>query len=89
MTRDEFEPLGELFKLLPRICVLKTSVMPELGENVYTEDGKVVGYVSDVFGPVTGFYIVVRLTEELEELKIGSTLYRRRGAKSSRLHSTA
>ncbi|MEM0445348.1 MAG: hypothetical protein QXY54_05220 [Nitrososphaerota archaeon] len=79
MKREELEPLGELFRLLPRTGVLRGNKMPELGEEVYTKDGRSIGYVSDVFGPINGFYIVVRLTSELQELERGSILYRKAG----------
>lgn len=49
--------------------------MPRLGATLYSADGKAVGYVSDIFGKVGGFYVVMRLTGEESKVDIGEKLY--------------
>ncbi len=75
MTQEGLVPLGEIFRILRGSVLLKGNVMPRLGETVCTTDGKAIGYVSDIFGKISGFYILVRLTSEKLELKIGEKLY--------------
>lgn len=74
MTQEGLIPLGEVFRIFQGSVLLKGHVMPRLGDTVYTTDGRTIGYVSDIFGKISGFYIVVRLTGEKIELKIGEKL---------------
>lgn len=75
MTEDGLVPLGEVFRIFRGSILLKGIVVPRLGETVYTTNGEVVGYVSDIFGKISGFYIVVRLTGEKVKVGIGEKLY--------------
>ncbi|MEM0381123.1 MAG: hypothetical protein QXQ48_02985 [Nitrososphaerota archaeon] len=75
MTPTELVPLGEVFRILQRLAVLKGGTLPELSETVYTGDGRAIGYVSDIFGKIDSFYIVVRLTSDDVEVKLGERLY--------------
>lgn len=74
-----------MFRLLPKIAVLKVGFIPELGEAIYTADGRAVGFVSDVFGRVESPYVVVRLTSEQSVLELGMSLYVRGPARRSEL----
>ncbi|MEM0482097.1 MAG: H/ACA ribonucleoprotein complex subunit GAR1/NAF1 [Nitrososphaerota archaeon] len=75
MTQKGLVPIGEVFRIFQGSILLKGNAIPKLGDTVYTTDGKVIGYVSDIFGRISGFYIVVRLTGEKLDLKIGEKLY--------------
>ncbi|GBC70593.1 hypothetical protein HRbin02_00361 [Candidatus Calditenuaceae archaeon HR02] len=75
MNQEGLVPLGEVFRIFRGSVLLKGSVVPRLGETVYTTDGEVIGYVSDIFGKISGFYILVRLTSEKIEVEIGEKLY--------------
>lgn len=52
--------LGKLFRKTNDSLILIGNALPNLGEKVYDEKMMEIGYVSNVFGRIENFYIVVR-----------------------------
>ncbi len=67
--------LGEVLKIVREYAVVRASILPSLMEHVYDLKGSHVGHVSDVFGPVEGFYVVVRIDPGAPRLAPGEKLF--------------
>jgi len=53
--------------------------VPKIGDRAYGPDLRLVGFIADVFGPVSSPYVMVRpLVDEPDEL-VGQVLYVGRG----------
>lgn len=68
---ERFIMIGELYRVNAQRVLLSGKSVPEIGEKVYDSRLKEVGYVSDVFGPVDGFYIAVKRVKQGEEIVLG------------------
>ncbi len=72
---DTHVVLGEVLKIVREYAVVRASIMPSLMEHVYDLKGSHIGHVSDVFGPVEGFYVVVRIDTRAPRLAPGEKLF--------------
>ncbi|MCS7142791.1 MAG: hypothetical protein NZ920_03235 [Aigarchaeota archaeon] len=62
--RTKLEVLGDRLRRMEDVVLVRGgSVVPNIGERVYNERAQVVGYVTNVFGPVSRFYVAVRVTK--------------------------
>lgn len=48
--------------------MVRGKLAPKIGEQALDEEGKVIGKVSDVFGPVNRPYIAIRLAQRYEDV---------------------
>jgi len=69
--------LGTVYRCDKNKMLVKASAIPRLGDKVY--DGKLreIGYVSNVLGPASSPFVVVKLTRDVE-LPEGVEVYGRR-----------
>lgn len=48
--------------------IVRSKQAPKIGEEALDGDGKIIGEISDVFGPVDGPYAVIRLTQKKKDI---------------------
>jgi len=58
--------LGSYFRKSDENLILSAKMLPDLGERVYDEKLREVGYVSGVFGRCNNFFVVVRCLKREE-----------------------
>ncbi|MCS7136453.1 MAG: hypothetical protein RMJ14_04605 [Nitrososphaerota archaeon] len=66
--------LGTLIHTVGNEIILKGKVVPALGAKVYDEELNHVGYVSNVFGPVSSHFVAIKLTTD-KQYSQGSKFY--------------
>ena len=70
--------------------VVKAVSVPEVNETVFTRDGKKLGTVKRIFGPIEGPYVTVNADENVRLTEItGKKVYRKgeiKNAKGKRKH---
>jgi len=65
--RERFILIGELYRVDNQQILLSGRSVPEIGERVYNSRLREAGYVSDVFGRVDDFYILIKLRNNIGE----------------------
>ena len=77
--------LGSYFRKSDENLILSAKMLPDLGERVYDEKLREVGYVSGVFGRRDNFFVVVRCLKKEESPKSNEYyIIRREGTDTSR-----
>ncbi|MEM0440004.1 MAG: hypothetical protein QXF45_02770 [Candidatus Caldarchaeum sp.] len=66
--------LGEVFRVGRTRVVVKAYLVPKLAARVYDGKGRELGYVSNVFGPVTSPFVSLKLLED-REVREGDAIY--------------
>ncbi|MEM1947172.1 MAG: hypothetical protein QXY84_00415 [Candidatus Caldarchaeum sp.] len=66
--------LGEVFRVGRTRVVVKAYLVPKLAARVYDGKGRELGYVSNVFGPVTSPFVSLKLLED-REVREGDDIY--------------
>lgn len=68
--------LGLVLHISPsRNIILKVEEPPKIGDTVVDEALRVIGRVSDIFGPVSSPYAVIRSTTQKPEKLVNHKLY--------------
>lgn len=83
--RERIILLGSYFGKSGENLILSAKTLPDLGERVYDEKLREVGYVSGVFGRRDSFFIVVRCLNREESTQSNEYyIIRREGTDTSR-----
>lgn len=67
--------LGKLFKKTNNNLILIGDNLPNLGEKVYDEKMMEIGYVSNVFGRIENFFIVVKCHFTNQAFSVNENFY--------------
>ncbi|MEM0349577.1 MAG: Gar1/Naf1 family protein [Candidatus Caldarchaeum sp.] len=73
-TLRRLKLLGEVLHSRRDYLVIRAYTVPRLGDKVYNGKGREVGYVSNIFGPVSSPYVAVKPAAEAEVVE-GEALY--------------
>lgn len=65
-TSERILLLGKYFRKTDEGLILSSQTLPELGEKVYDQKLREVGYVSGVFGKCDNFFVVVKCPKNLD-----------------------
>ncbi len=76
--------LGSYFRKTDENLILSAKMLPNLGEKVYDEKLREIGYVSSVFGKCDNFFVVVRCLKKEEHPHSNEYYIIRRGVDTSR-----
>ncbi len=66
--------LGEVERVGEKNIVVRTSIVPRLAAKVFNSGGKEVGYVSNIFGPVSKPFVTVKIDSD-RTVKEGEPVY--------------
>ena len=69
--------LGTVYRCEREKILVKAQTIPRLGDRVFDPRLREIGYVSNVLGPASSPFVVVRLTKDVE-LPEGAEVYGRR-----------
>jgi len=66
--KNKMNKIGTGFRSVGDKLIVKLSAVPEMNQKVYTEDGREVGKVVDIIGPVKAPFCVVSAPDASEHL---------------------
>ncbi len=69
--------LGMVYRSDKGKMLVKASAIPRLGDKVFDSRLREIGYVSNVLGPASSPFVIVKLTKDIE-LPEGAEVYGRR-----------